>query len=216
VVLGQVQALVNAQGVASVTLPVAAAALGGTYTIAASFVDSPGSGNYASAGGSGALTINPAATTITLQPLPTLIFNATKAQTIVLAGVVRNLAGSVPSGTVTFSRDGKTLLRVAVDQHGNFSAGLTIPAGMPAGSYSGIASYTDQVNAIGGVNFASSTTTATLIIKPAKHAPNLRGASGVNATGAVVADQGLRRVESDPQGQVPEVEVDSSLLLPPT
>jgi hypothetical protein len=209
VVLGQVQALVNAQGVAVARLPVAAAALGGTDTIAAAFVDSPGSGNYASAGGSGALTITPAATTITLQPLPTLISNATKAQTIVLAGVVQSPAGTVPNGTFTFSRDGKTLLRVAVDQHGNFSAVLTIPAGAPPGSYSGSASYTDQVNAIGGVNFASSTTTATLIIQPAKHAPNLRGAP-------VVADQGTWKLASDPQGEVPEVEVDSSLLLPPT
>jgi hypothetical protein len=167
VVLGQVQALVNAQGVASVTLPVPAGSSAGSYTIAASFVDSPGSGNFASAAGTGTLTINPAATTVTLLPLRPVISNATKAQTIELVVDVQTLAGTVATGTVTFTIDGQVLTAV-VGANGRAAVLVTIPAGTPPGSYAVTASYADQADAIGGVNFASSTTTGTLIIRPRK------------------------------------------------
>jgi hypothetical protein len=44
----------------------------------------------------------------------------------------------------------------------------TAPAGTPPGSYAITATYADLANAIGGVNFASSATTGTLIIRPRK------------------------------------------------
>jgi hypothetical protein len=172
VILGQVQALVNAQGVATATLPVAAASPAGSYTIAAAFVDSPGSGNYAPAAGGGTLTINPAATTVMLRPLRPLIYNAKKAQTIVLAVDVRSPAGTVPTGTVTFTLLGQTLTAV-VGAHGRAAVLVTIPAGTLPGSYAITAAYADQANAIGGVNFASSATTGTLLIRPRQAAPNL-------------------------------------------
>jgi hypothetical protein len=172
VVLGQVHALVNAQGVATATLPVAAGSPGGTYTIATAFVDTPGGGNYAPAGGSGTLTINPAATTITLHPLPVLVSNATKPQTIALAVNVQSPAGTVPTGMVTFTIDGQ-VLSAAVGAHGRASVLVTIPAGTPPGSYAVTATYADQANAIGGVNFASGATTGTLILRPRKAGPSL-------------------------------------------
>jgi hypothetical protein len=164
IVLGQVRARVNAQGVATATLLVAAGSPGGGYTIDAFYIDIPG-GVYLPASGTGTLTINPAPTTLTLHDIPTVNYNSKKVQTVVLTVDVQSPTGTVATGTVTFTLEGQPPLTATVDKHGKASVRMIIPAGMAPGKYTVTATYADQVNAIGGVNFGPSAMTATLIIR---------------------------------------------------
>jgi hypothetical protein len=168
IVLGTTAAVpVNALGVASVALPVPAGSLGGVYTIQASFTDVPGTGNYGPASGAGTLTISPAATTVTLNAVPALTYSDGAAQKVFLVAQVTSPAGKVTTGSVTFTIAGQPPVTVSVNIDGEGSALVTIPAGTAAGSYAITATYADQGNAIGGSNFAGSSASGTLTIKPA-------------------------------------------------
>jgi hypothetical protein len=176
IVLGTTAAaVVNGLGVASAALPVAAASLGGTYTVQASFTDVPGSGNYTSASGTGTLTIDPAATTVTLKAVPALTYRNSSGQQVSLVAHVSSAAGSVTTGWVTFTIAGQPPVTVAVNHLAEGAATVTLPAGTAAGSYAITATYADQSNAIGGSDFASNSATGTLTIQPA--------ATKVTATG---------------------------------
>jgi hypothetical protein len=200
VVLGQVQGQVNRQGIASAPLTVAAGSPGGTYTIAASFADTPGSGNYTSSSGSGTLTISPAATATTLKALPTLMYNSA-AQTLQLTAAVTGPAGGVTTGSVTFTVGALTPVTGQLNAQGVATAKLTIPAGTAAGSYAVSAVYTDQTDAIGGTNLATSSASGTLNIQSAATKVTASGSATYSAT----ADQQvtLTAAVKSPGGTVP-------------
>jgi hypothetical protein len=161
---GQTVAAAVSNGVATATLSVAPATPAGAYALTAVYVDGPnafGAVNFAASSAvPGTLTINTASTAVSVSKV-TATFNGA-AQTVTLTATVTSArGGTVNEGSVTFAVANLPAV-TAVVQSGVASATLSLPGGMPAGSYSIGAAYADVPNANGSVNYAASAATGQL------------------------------------------------------
>jgi hypothetical protein len=152
-------------GKATTTLTIPAGFAAGSYTLNASYADNSNANgvvNYSAktATNSGTLTVNTAATTTTLTSTAVSTYNSTTAQMVSLSATVNSgTGGTVNEGNVTFTLtnpNGTNLTATANVTAGKVTTTLTIPAGFVAGSYTLNASYADNSNANGVVNFESS------------------------------------------------------------
>jgi hypothetical protein len=155
-------AALNASGQATFTLTSPSA---GSHALSASYA---AQGNYAAGAASGSLTVNQAATTLTLSA-PTITYNANAAVTL----TVRSTAGT-PIGNVSLSVDGGAALTQTLN---NGSATFTL-SGLSAGDHNLSANYA------GAGNFASSgPTTGPLSVQAADTTLTASNASGTFSLG---------------------------------
>ncbi|HEX2913780.1 MAG TPA: Ig-like domain repeat protein [Chloroflexia bacterium] len=150
----------NGSGVASVSYTLPAGTAAGAYTIDATYT---GSTNFATSNGTATLNITQASTTTTVTD-QTVVYGASS---VTLTASVTSPAGTVNSGTVTFTVKDSSNATVGtatsgpVNASGVASVSYTLPAGLAAGSYTITALYN------GSTNFAGSTGSGTLTIGPA-------------------------------------------------
>ena len=72
--------------------------------------------------------------------------------------------GGVNQGSITFALPGVTPVTVPVNAAGQATATLTLPSGLPPGSYPLTVSYADKID--GHVDFAASSSTVPLTVNP--------------------------------------------------
>ncbi|WP_181764591.1 Ig-like domain-containing protein [Streptomyces albidus (ex Kaewkla and Franco 2022)] len=128
----------------------------GTYSVVATY---SGDADFAASSGADSHTVDPAATTITVNssPEPTVV-----GQTVTFLAVVSSVApgAGTPSGSVTFTVDGTTTLTGTLDSSGTATVSTNT---LTAGSHTVEASY----DAAGDPNFSSSTGGDTHTVNPA-------------------------------------------------
>ncbi len=149
--------LSNGSAVVSYSLPPGTAA--GTYVIQVAY---SGGGNFApSTDGGHALMVGGAATTISAGNA-SINFN-TNAQNVTLSAIVTSAAGTVNSGTVTFTvLNGSTAIGLPVTSPVVASGAATVTYSLPAGTVNGTYTIQAVYNAAG--NFTSSSDTAHSLI----------------------------------------------------
>jgi hypothetical protein len=158
--------VVNGTATTTVTLPIDFP--GGIYTITGAYTDVTNANNttnYASANGTGTLTVNNAPTSVNVTPTITNFNSA--AQNVTLSATVTTQGGGVAgAGTVTFTvvnPNGSNLTTTGtVNSSGVASGNLSLPPAFAAGGYTVTASFVD----VTGI-FKSGTGTGTLTINAA-------------------------------------------------
>jgi hypothetical protein len=138
----------------------------GSYTIAVSYSDNAGSGNFTDAGDNNAvLTITPANVTVTANKVSTAY--SLKPQTVALSATVTDTSipgDMVSEGTVTFTiKNGSTIIGTAPGTvtAGTANANFNLPAGQAIGTYTIGVSYSDSSGNILDTGDTSSTLTIT-------------------------------------------------------
>jgi hypothetical protein len=160
---------VNAQGVASAPITLMAGFAPGSYTLTASYADTPNAGGGFDVGPSDApaatFTVNPAPATVSVDSASGA-FNPTASQKVMLSATVNSGGAAVPRGTVAFSVAG---LKATADVNpsGQASTILTLSPGFSAGSYPITATFADQPPLGGAVLFAAGQGSGTLNVAPA-------------------------------------------------
>jgi hypothetical protein len=148
---------VNAQGVATAQLSLPAGFLAGTYSVSAAYHDAQGV--YTDSSNTGVLTVNPAATNVTVSNL-----SGAAGQTITLSATVTSPNGGlVNEGNITFAVGSLAPVTGKV-VNGKATATLTLPNPFAAGQYTIAASYADTLNANNTINYSSSTGNGSLAV----------------------------------------------------
>jgi hypothetical protein len=197
--VGSVQGNVSG-GTSNANFALPAGQAPGAYTIAVSYSDTTGSGNFIDNGDNSAtLTITPAEVTTKASSVPTIYYSP-NTQALALSAAVADFSiptDTVNEGVITFTvASGGTVLGTA---HGNVSGGtakanFTLPAGQALGTYTITISYSD-----GSGNFTDIGDTGTnLTITPANVTTKAGTASAVYspngqslALGATVTDTSI-------------------------
>src|SRR5262249_42325548 len=130
----------------------------GTHTIKVTISDVGG----ATVSSTDLLTVGAAGTAVAVPSVAT-VFNASSTQVVTLtAQLPRAQGGTVNEGTVTFPLGGLPPVTATVNGSGAATASLTLPAGLPGGTYTIIASYIDSLG-----NFPGNTGTGALTVAAA-------------------------------------------------
>jgi hypothetical protein len=154
----------------------------GTYTIAVSYSDTTGSGNFIDHGDTSAtLTITPANVTTKANSVATVSYSP-NGQTLALSATVTDVsvpAGAVNEGVVTFTvANGSTVIDTPVQatvSGGTANASFNLPAGQALGIYTITISYSD-----GSGNFKDiNNTGATFTVTPANVTTTAGGGTAV-------------------------------------
>jgi hypothetical protein len=166
--LSPVQGTVNRVGIATATLNLPADFNAGTYTLNASYTDTPNANetvNFLASATVGTLTVSPAATAIGIGDV-SAVFN-TATQTVTFSATVTSpTVRVVDEGNVTFTV--ASVSATAAVANGVATITVQLPPGFSATPRPVTASYADNIlNPNGVVNFAASTGTGTLFINPA-------------------------------------------------
>jgi hypothetical protein len=161
-------------GKATATLTVPAGLAAGNYAFSAGYADTNnanGVPNYTGGGtpASGTLTVQGGASQTSVAVASPVVTFSLNGQTVtVTATVASSNGGAVHEGNVTFTVNGVTSATAAVNGAGQAAAALHLPAGLALGTYTLTASYADNTNANGAINFAASSSGAAgLTIAPA-------------------------------------------------
>ena len=183
--------LTTTNGVTSAAFSVVAPS-GGTTSAHELNAAYSGDANYAQSSASLPITITPATTSLTIDPLPTgLVAGGSMPVTAVLS--TTNAGSVVPTGTVTFSIDN---VQAGTSTLVSGTTASTTLTGLVAGSHSLVAKYGGDGNFVGAtslpVSFSVSKNSTTLTVTPPSTAPNA-GTSfqvtaniGTTSTGSVV------------------------------
>lgn len=140
------------EGTASVSYPLPAGLAVGSYVAQATYSDAAGGFGFEGSDGTHALSVSPAPTTTVGGPA-SIDYTGQAAQ-VTESAQVTSAAGTLNEGAVTFTlQDGSGQAVASTGQvsGGTASAVLSIPAGLPPGTYSVIGSYGDPQG-----NFAAS------------------------------------------------------------
>jgi hypothetical protein len=159
-------------GKATATLTVPAGLAAGNYAFSAGYADAKnanGVSNYIGSGtpAAGTLTVQAAASQTSMAVASPVVSFSLNGQTVTATATVVSSTGAVHEGNVTFAVNGVTLATVAVNGAGQAVAALHLPPGLGLGGYTLTASYADNTNANGAINFAASSGAAGLTIAPA-------------------------------------------------
>jgi hypothetical protein len=167
--LAVVSVRVRQGGLASADITVPAGTPAGDYTVRADYADLPnalGAVNHAASSDTGTLVIQAAPTQVRVDPVRVPFRTADQSVTVT-AHVTMGSGDSVAEGNVTFTLGDQTVT-ARVNAQGDVVVALAVEAGTAPGRYTLTASYADDRNANGAVNYAADTGRGTLTVTSEK------------------------------------------------